>query len=349
MLVPGRVENWVIIVDLDDIGLTNVPAGLKKMIASLQINYKARLAKMFVLNASFFIRAGWMIVEGFMDPVTRCKIQLSGDCSHPELRNLVSNTQLPAEYGGIAPAPGKAWPPTICPDCREDLVTQHLGEEEMKNEIKENARVVPPPGLADFARANCKSSVKKGVLPHKTYYLQGRIERRDSFNGVIPDLALSNDIQSPEKTQDPVLEEKAVPHARPIEAPRVFVVLPADSADVNVEIRASDSPAEMDCSIANVANASHNGGNPIFPKVTVALPADESGSRTLSPIREKANEASGEQCSPVQLLKPEVVIEAVNNSTAGSAITKIQPRLGKRGQCGKEPKTNKACCACVIV
>ena len=47
--------------------------------------------------------------------------------------------------------------------------------------------MVPSPATADFVRAHRHAKGEKGTIPHKTYRLRDRVERRDSFNGIIPE------------------------------------------------------------------------------------------------------------------------------------------------------------------
>lgn len=189
MLIPGCVENCTVIIDFSGLGMLNVPKdALKRIIASFQNNYRARLGKMYILNVSFFVKAIWMIAKAFVDPVTKLKIQLTNSATHPELLQLVHPDQLPKEFGGNAELPTEAWPPSFPQGrVRDEFKEEHVTEEELKKRIVEDDKVVPPPELAQFARENCKNRKQKGK---KTYYFKDRIEIRDSFNGIIKDNAV---------------------------------------------------------------------------------------------------------------------------------------------------------------
>jgi hypothetical protein len=51
-LIPGRVENWIIIMDMKDVGLTEIPKKLLKALAApLQQFFKGRLFKLHIVNA----------------------------------------------------------------------------------------------------------------------------------------------------------------------------------------------------------------------------------------------------------------------------------------------------------
>lgn len=56
MLVPGKVENWISLLDLSGLSINELPKKwLTGFIKSCQANYKCRGAKSFVLNASWGI------------------------------------------------------------------------------------------------------------------------------------------------------------------------------------------------------------------------------------------------------------------------------------------------------
>jgi len=51
-LIPGKVENWISIVDMKGVGITEIPKNLMKAITKpLQTLFKGRLFRLHVLNA----------------------------------------------------------------------------------------------------------------------------------------------------------------------------------------------------------------------------------------------------------------------------------------------------------
>ena len=51
-LVPGKVENWVTILDLKGVGITEIPKKLLKALTKpLETLFKSRLYRLHVLNA----------------------------------------------------------------------------------------------------------------------------------------------------------------------------------------------------------------------------------------------------------------------------------------------------------
>mmetsp|Transcript_118436 Transcript_118436/g.165043 ORF Transcript_118436/g.165043 Transcript_118436/m.165043 type:complete len:126 (+) Transcript_118436:565-942(+) len=71
MMVPGRVENIMIICDLNGIGVTNMPVSkIKAFLSIAQKNFRARMFRSFVINAAWMIRATWKICTSVLDEFT---------------------------------------------------------------------------------------------------------------------------------------------------------------------------------------------------------------------------------------------------------------------------------------
>ena len=61
-IAPGRVENWTVIFDLNDVGITEIPKEqLQGIVSNMTSNYRGRLYKMFVVNANMFVRGLWYL------------------------------------------------------------------------------------------------------------------------------------------------------------------------------------------------------------------------------------------------------------------------------------------------
>ena len=179
------------------------------MVDCLQNAYKARLFKMFVLNANFIIKILWGIVEGFMDPITKSKICLTSGSDPKELKDIIAPCQLLKEYGGEADPPEKYWPPIFPPGYRNEFKTKHHTQEEFKNELLNNAQMVPSPDLASFVREARHGKSKKGIIPKKNYNINGKIQRRDSFNGIIPEI--KEVVNESKKQNIPVVVQNPLP------------------------------------------------------------------------------------------------------------------------------------------
>lgn len=157
------------------------------MVDCLQNAYKGTLYRMFIVNATTLLKFLWGIIANFMDPNTKAKMQVFSTNNPKELTSLMMPSQLLKEYGGEADPPETYWPPVFPPVFREELETKHLKEEEFKKVLLTKAQMMPSPDLAQFVRNSRKGKGKKGIFPRKAYRLGGRLERRDSFNGIIGD------------------------------------------------------------------------------------------------------------------------------------------------------------------
>jgi len=63
MLVNGFVENWVIIMDIDNLGLFKLPVkAITKIVESTSTYFLTRMEFMFLLNPSFILKTGWNII-----------------------------------------------------------------------------------------------------------------------------------------------------------------------------------------------------------------------------------------------------------------------------------------------
>lgn len=84
--LPGQVENWVLVVNVSKLGVTEIPRKiLGNVIGCLSDNYRCMSKRMFILNTSWTIKMGWKIVEAFLQEHTRRKISLTDSHTHDEL------------------------------------------------------------------------------------------------------------------------------------------------------------------------------------------------------------------------------------------------------------------------
>jgi CRAL/TRIO domain len=80
LMLPGQIENWVVIADLGNQGFAETPVyELKGLIGILADNYSCRMAKCWVVNVSFAANMLWKIIRTFLDPETLAKVDLTRD------------------------------------------------------------------------------------------------------------------------------------------------------------------------------------------------------------------------------------------------------------------------------
>lgn len=110
MFLNGQVENWICIMDLHYLGVSDIPTSfIKKMIDTFQNGYKARMFKMFIVNATLLTNVVYKIATLFMDPVTSSKLKLYRKPNPHILLEYIDRDQLLEEYGGNVQHPSKYW------------------------------------------------------------------------------------------------------------------------------------------------------------------------------------------------------------------------------------------------
>ena len=145
LLIPGRIENWIMIIDLNDVGMTSLPVKKVKSIVGLtQQHFGGRLYRQFCINMSFMMRKSISVFLNFVDDITQQKISAHDDKTYKAvLQNLIPDAQLEYKYGGQKQnIESNFFPPDMrVPGAK--LMTY----EEMKEQEPDAVRYVAPWGL----------------------------------------------------------------------------------------------------------------------------------------------------------------------------------------------------------
>lgn len=100
LLVPGKAETMVVVIDMTDVGTISIPmTALKTISQMLQNNYRARLYKQYILNTPFLVKATWAIAKCFLEDFTVAKINILGS-DYNALYEQVDKSQLEKRLGG---------------------------------------------------------------------------------------------------------------------------------------------------------------------------------------------------------------------------------------------------------
>ena len=114
MFLPGQIENWVVINNMNKLSLSSLPKKeMKKVIEMLQTNYMYVLGKIFNFNCTGFQKMCWNLIEIFVDRETAEKITFYKESAPLGLINSFHPSQLEKRFGGIAETPKQYWPPII--------------------------------------------------------------------------------------------------------------------------------------------------------------------------------------------------------------------------------------------
>lgn len=109
MCLPGQVENWVVLLDLNDSPALNLEE-MRRVISMIQLGFPCRLAAGYIRNSTRL----WMKITALLTPETSGKFTiLSEDCR--ELWEVVNRTQVERKWGGLRPDKETYWPPSLSP------------------------------------------------------------------------------------------------------------------------------------------------------------------------------------------------------------------------------------------
>ena len=65
---PGRVESWLMVIDMGGIGITQLPVmRLKGFLKAMQRRFRGRMFRTIAINSHWLLRAFWATVTSWMD------------------------------------------------------------------------------------------------------------------------------------------------------------------------------------------------------------------------------------------------------------------------------------------
>jgi hypothetical protein len=115
LMLPGHIENWIILTDLNGQSLTSLPiTQLKAIISTLQNNYRCRMIVNYVVNSPKSLKYLWVMIKKFIEPHTVHKIRIMSEASPLEMKTHFNPYQYEEKYGGLAPnLTSNFWPPVL--------------------------------------------------------------------------------------------------------------------------------------------------------------------------------------------------------------------------------------------
>jgi len=120
-LVPGRVENWILLVDLENVGLghsTSTNTGIAKSAAEiLESVFCGRNYKTKIFSLPWLIRS---IVNSFIPEDKKDKVEFVTDADRQKvMMEMFEPNQVEERYGGSAPnlLPEQTYPYNFFPNC----------------------------------------------------------------------------------------------------------------------------------------------------------------------------------------------------------------------------------------
>jgi len=103
MLIPGQIENWIMILNFEGSSPLNLPNVVKKIIKTLSENFLSRLYKCYVYGMSLFINIMFKIVCNFLEEVTVQKINIIEKNNMNKIFENIRKDNLEQKFGGTAP------------------------------------------------------------------------------------------------------------------------------------------------------------------------------------------------------------------------------------------------------
>lgn len=102
VLIPGQVENWNVICDMQEISITSIPSDFRRFLKVMSSNFRCRLYVSFILNMSWIVRGVWALVKTFLDPVTQDKVRIFGSSDREQIFEFINPCQVEVKLGGKA-------------------------------------------------------------------------------------------------------------------------------------------------------------------------------------------------------------------------------------------------------
>ena len=100
ILVPGQIENWIVFVDFEDVGISDI-GDFKKILSTLS-KQRGRVYKNYFVNIGGFIKMSVNTVVKMFSSVSR-KLVILGHDELKKAQELISPENLEKKYGGLAP------------------------------------------------------------------------------------------------------------------------------------------------------------------------------------------------------------------------------------------------------
>jgi len=114
MSIPGVVESFSVTIDLDGLGVTQIPvAALKEMHKSMANHYTVRVTRMYICNMSMFLRGVFAIAKAVI--TERQNQKLCVVTSPADLLADFAVHQLEKDFGGSKANVKTTWPFDLSP------------------------------------------------------------------------------------------------------------------------------------------------------------------------------------------------------------------------------------------
>ena len=101
MLIPGQIENWILICDLKDVGVSKLPQF--KSILNFLSNFRCRAVKNYILHLSGVVKFAAKNILSLLGSASAKKLVIVDSENLLVIQELIRKENLQEKHGGIAP------------------------------------------------------------------------------------------------------------------------------------------------------------------------------------------------------------------------------------------------------
>lgn len=147
--LPGQIEEWVCIVNMEKCSLFSIPDELKDLSKQMQDNYRCKLSALYIVGLTFVMRFLVNIVLSLVEETTKKKFKIVSD--NKEIQSTININQIEGQFGGKSTLKSKIFPPEFYFDLDDQGCLPNdnyiISKDEYQLKISNNEIVSPDPDL----------------------------------------------------------------------------------------------------------------------------------------------------------------------------------------------------------
>ena len=102
MLIPGQIENWIMLVNMEGTSILSLPDSVKKLINALSEYFIARLYRCYILGLNVFLRLIYKLICNFVEKTTVEKVIILDNIQDPRKHRDINPENIEERFGGTA-------------------------------------------------------------------------------------------------------------------------------------------------------------------------------------------------------------------------------------------------------
>ena len=102
MLIPGQIENWIMLVNMEGTSVLALPESVKKLIKALSDYFVARLYRCYILGLSIFLRIIYRLICLAVEKTTVEKVIILDNKQDPRKHQDINPENIERRFGGTA-------------------------------------------------------------------------------------------------------------------------------------------------------------------------------------------------------------------------------------------------------